>query len=61
MLVIGRKHDEALIISEAIGMTVVALTGEQVRLDIQARAAVSLLRPEVLERWRTVEREVTIR
>jgi carbon storage regulator len=47
MLVLSRKVGEAIVIGEAIRITVVALAGNRIRLGIEAPAAVSILRGEL--------------
>lgn len=50
MLVLSRKTNERLIIGENIVITVVRVSGEQVRLGIEAPAEVAIRREE-LARW----------
>jgi len=49
MLVLGRKQSERLIIDGKIVVTVVRVSGGNVRLGIEAPANVSIQREELLE------------
>ena len=50
MLVIGRKHDEAVVIDERITVRVVRVDGGKVKLGITAPADVPIVRGELQER-----------
>ncbi len=50
MLLLSRKVGEKLVLGENIVLTVVELEGKQVRLAIEAPAAVRILRQELLQR-----------
>ena len=49
MLVLSRKKDESIIISDHITITVVEIRGDKVRLGIEAPKDVSVHRREVYE------------
>jgi carbon storage regulator len=50
MLVIGRKEQEAVLIGDDIKVTVTRISGNQVRLGIEAPDWVLILREEVKDR-----------
>jgi carbon storage regulator len=50
MLVLSRKPNEAIIINDAVRVTVVGIKGDRVRLGIEAPRAVSVDRAEVHDR-----------
>lgn len=54
MLVLSRKKDESIIISDIITVTVVEIRGEKVRLGIEAPKEVSVHRQEV---WLDIQRK----
>ena len=50
MLVLSRKRSERIVIGSDICITVVKLEGNQVRLGVDAPAALPVMRAELLER-----------
>jgi len=54
MLVLSRKNNEAIVIGDAIRVTVVEIRGYKVRLGIDAPKSVPVHRQEV---WEAVQRE----
>lgn len=54
MLVLSRKKDESIIISDIVTVTVVEIRGEKVRLGIEAPKEVSVHRQEV---WLDIQRK----
>ena len=52
MLILTRKVDEAIVISDDITVTVLEISGERVKLGIAAPREVSILRQELLEEVR---------
>jgi carbon storage regulator len=52
MLVLARKVNEKIIIGDDIEITIVAVSGENVRLGIKAPSEVKILRSEVYEEVR---------
>lgn len=57
MLVLSRKLDEKIKIGEDIEITVVAISGDTVRLGIEAPRQVKILRSEVYEQIQVQNRE----
>ena len=55
MLVLSRKANERLVIDGRIIITVVRVSGSQVRLGIEAPAEVAIKREELL--WQTADNE----
>ncbi|UWG98307.1 carbon storage regulator CsrA [Dehalobacter sp. DCM] len=49
MLVLSRKIDQKIIINDNIEITIVAVSGDQVRIGINAPKDVKILRSEVVE------------
>lgn len=60
MLVLSRKANERLIIGDNIIVTVVRVSGGQVRLGIEAPAEVSIRREELICRPQHSERELLL-
>jgi carbon storage regulator len=56
MPVLSRKKGQRLRLGEGIVLTVLGLRGGQVRLGIEAPEDVVILREEVRNEWRAVER-----
>lgn len=54
MLVLTRKKDESVIIDERIEITILEVTGEQVKIGIKAPKEVEIVRKEILQK---VEKE----
>jgi len=52
MLVLARKEDEAVLVGDDVVVTVLEISGNQVRLGIEAPQSVSIDREEVRERDR---------
>jgi carbon storage regulator len=50
MLVLSRKRSERIVIGSSILITVVKVDGNQVRLGIEAPAALPIVRAELLQR-----------
>jgi carbon storage regulator len=50
MLVLSRKPNEAIVINDAVRVTVVGIKGDRVRLGIEAPRTVSVDRAEVHDR-----------
>lgn len=57
MLVLSRKVDESLRIGEDVRVTVVSVSGGQVRLAVEAPSSVTIHREEVFERIAAANRE----
>lgn len=57
MLVLSRKFNETIMIGENIEITVVSISGDTVRLGIQAPREVKILRREVYEEIQRQNRE----
>ena len=57
MLVLSRKPGEALLVGNEIRLRVVSVSGQQVRLAIEAPAEVAVHREEVFERIAAANRE----
>ena len=49
MLVLSRKINEKILIGEDIELTIISISGDNVRIGIQAPREVKILRREVLE------------
>jgi len=49
MLILSRKVNESVVLSDAIEIKVLEVTGERVKLGITAPAEVSILRRELIE------------
>lgn len=49
MLVLSRKTDESVVISDEVTVTVLSIKGNQVRLGITAPAEISVHREEIYE------------
>lgn len=60
MLVLSRKTNERLIIGDNIIITVVRVSGEQVRLGIEAPAEVAIRREELVRRPDDYKRELLL-
>jgi carbon storage regulator len=52
MLILTRREGETLLIGDNIEVTVLAVSGSQVRIGIEAPREVTILREEVAERER---------
>lgn len=49
MLILSRRVDESLLIGDEIGIVVLEVRGGQVRLGVQAPAAIKVLRDELVD------------
>ena len=57
MLVLSRKVDESLRIGDAVRVTVVAVSGQGVRIAVEAPADIPIYREELYERIARANRE----
>lgn len=57
MLVLSRRRDEKIVINDNIVITVVEVRGDKVRLGIDAPAAISVHREEVLNAIKAREKK----
>ncbi|AHF10634.1 MULTISPECIES: carbon storage regulator CsrA [Dehalobacter] len=60
MLVLSRKIDEKIIINDNIEITIVSVSGDQVRIGINAPKDVKILRSEVLEEIEKQNQEASL-
>lgn len=49
MLVLTRKPDQSVVVSDFLKITIVAVKGQQVRIGIEAPACLKVLRGELLD------------
>jgi len=59
MLVLTRRTNETLIIGDEVTVTVLGITGNQIRIGINAPKAVAVHRKETYERIKAEEQERT--
>lgn len=59
MLVLSRRKDEGIVISDGITITVSEIRGDRVRLAISAPDSVRILRGELLDGLREIELPLT--
>lgn len=50
MLVLSRKQNERIVIGESVVVTVVRISGDKVRIGIEAPAEVRVVRDEIVDR-----------
>ena len=55
MLVLSRRKDEGIVISDGITITVSEIRGDRVRLAISAPDSVRILRGELLDKLKEIE------
>jgi len=60
MLVLSRKINERIMISDDIEITIVSVNGDNVRIGIQAPKDVKILRSEVFEEIQEQNREASL-
>jgi carbon storage regulator len=57
MLVLSRKKNEKINIGNNVVVTVVEITGDKVRLGVDAPEAVQIVRTELAKEWRKREKQ----
>ena len=60
MLILTRRIGEALIVGDAVNITVLGIKGNQVRLDINAPKSISVHREEIYLKIKEEEKEQRI-